>query len=811
MLEKPFILTYIMDTTNKTLNNEPTIENNEVGNQSTTNVVSDTIGEKFEFPLHKQLDADLIKPQIITPIQDIKAFLARPILLRSGSWTVSTTGTFIAVDLPYEALHNTMYTPKVEGFLNFRATAVVTLQVNANRFVQGRLVMHYIPQAQVAGTMPNNRNLNLTLITQQPRVELDANTECECTLKIPYISPKLYYDLNTGDGQMGALYVSVYSALAYGVGGTPADYSLWIHFEDVELEIPVAPTNFLTQSGRITGKRKKKSGENVTDAENPQGPVSEMSKTIGDVAGTIRNFNIPVISDIAGTVSWVADAVGSVASFFGFSNPRSESMMQPYKYSIYNHAQNCDMGNHAEMLAFTGSNKLETLSGLGPTDLDESSFAYIMSKPAYFSNRVWATTDVSDTIMLEQTISKSAFMTPAIITDGTSSWNVGYYTPVAFFMNYFKYWRGSIKLTFKFVKTEFHTGRLVFSYLPHPNTTVPAGLTIADTNYLLREIVDIRDSNEVSFIIPYTHNNPWIDGDDDIGTFYVHVLNPLVAPDAASTSVTMLMEVSAGPDFDVSGFEPRTDQYNTPILYNNSPFVSQMGSLPTETKLNKRDNVIGNAQLPNGNFGPNKYVMGEKLVSVYNVIKRFSPCSLYGIAASQYYSFNPFEIGAMGKGQAAAAFSVATLTADPLSLFSSFYAYSRGSTQTRLVYIGSTQYISYTAALKAKLNNSTLHQTSFSENNQTSLVYQNNQTDAGINIAAPPYQELHARLNRLNTADKTNYATYAPPNDEYSNDYEIGVYSSTSISGVRVFRAASDDYQLGFFLGIPPLFRGAVA
>lgn len=796
-----------MEDNTKILDNDAKVSNDRVGTDSTTTVINDTISQKYEFPNHVQLSADLIKSQVVTSIQDIKQFLKRPVLLRSGTWTTSTSGTFIAVDMPFEALNNTIYTPKVQGFLNFRATAVMTLQVNANRFCQGRLIMHFLPQAQVPGSFPSNRNAHLVLKTQQPNVQLDANTESEAQLVIPYMSPKLYYDLNTGDGEMGAVYVSVYSPLAYGVGGANADYSLWVHFEDVELEIPTLPTSFLTQS-LIKGKKKSKSKDkDVTDVENEQGPVANMSRVIGDTAGTIASLHIPVVSDIAGTVSWVSDAVNSVASFFGFSNPRSEMTMEPYKKSVFTHHQHSDVGTHDEILSYSVRNKLEKLPGLGPTDLDEATFAYILSKNVYFDKFTWAATDVYNDTLFDVDITNSSFLQTASITDGVSTWRVAYYTPVGFFMNYFRYHRGSVKLTLKFVKTEFHTGRVVCSYLPHPNGAAPGTLAVNDTNYLLREIVDLRESNEVSFILPYTHNNPWIDGDDLLGSFYVHVLNPLVAPDGASSSIDVLVEISAGPDFEVAGFSaPLTEYKFTPVVSDNTAFATQSG-LPQQTKLNDKDNVIGNASLPVTNYAPDKYVMGEKLVSVYNVIKRAQYMKEYAAVASNFHSCSPFEIGSMGRGISASAFSISSGTGDPLSLFSSFYAYNRGSCGYRVMPgIENSNRSIFRSFMYQVVNNAVFNNTNLIIPTHSSVIAQDTTTDAGACVSLAPYMELSARLARLNTADRNNYATYAPPIDEYSSPYGIGVLSSLSSSSYFKYRFAGDDYQVGFFIGIPPLF-----
>lgn len=796
-----------------TLNNDAVVIDEQVVNTlSTTKVVNDTIVEKYKFPEKADIDRNLIRPQVITPVQDIKSFLNRPIKLRAGSWTTATSGTFIAIDLPFEALSNTIYTAKVQGFLNFRAKAVVRLQVNANRFVQGRLIMHYIPQAQISGMYPANRNLNLTTITQQPNVQLDANTESEAILEIPYTSPKLYYDLTTGDGEMGALYVSVYQALNYGVGGVDADYTLWLHFEDVELEIPTIPGTFLTQSGKIKSKIRRKARIEPADEELKQsgnGPISSFSKVIGDVADTVSNWKIPLVSEVAGEVSWVAKAVTGVASFFGFSNPRSESLHDGFKYSIWNHSQNNNLGNHAEMLAYSGDNKLETLPGLGPTDLDEAAINYIVSKDVFFDSFTWSQASIAGDQISTVTINKGTFKSETVVNDGANFWTIAYHTPVSFFQNYFKYWRGSVKITLKFVKTEFHTGRIAVSYYPHPNQTYPGVISIDDTNYLLRDIVDLRDGNECSFVIPYTNNNPWIDRDDQIGTFFVHIINPLVSPDGCATSIEVLMEVSAGSDFEVACFEPLATREFTPMVVDNAAFVSQSGSLPSNPVIGKSD-AIGNGVINQYDLAPSKYVMGEKVVSVYNIMKRFTRLFQYNTAATHTgMTLNPFEINAMGSGISGAAYSISNFTNDTISIFTSFYAYSRGSVNMRVVEKSNDSTFDknnrFSSTLVNKTTTAAYGPTAATDLYNSTDAFQTSNTDLGCHIAMPPYMELHCRLNRLNTSTNANYATYAPPNDEYTNDLSVSISMVDTTTSMEVYKSAGDDYQVGFFIGIPPL------
>jgi len=58
------------------------------------------------------------------------------------------------------------------------------------------------------------------------------------TMKIPYIHPRLAFDLSNGYGHHGAFGLFVYAPLLYGTGTTTVDYTIWVSFEDVQLSTP---------------------------------------------------------------------------------------------------------------------------------------------------------------------------------------------------------------------------------------------------------------------------------------------------------------------------------------------------------------------------------------------------------------------------------------------------------------------------------------------------------------------------------------------------------------------------------------------
>jgi len=130
--------------------------------------------------------------------QEIKDFLAKPTVLASGTISSTDTATtFSSYSLPNGAVNPTsVYADKMSGYLGYRCTMVIRLQINANRFQQGRYMLTYVPTGgesiivpSVAATVSAQKN-TLRQRSQLMRIELDINCDTEGVLRIPFNSAR---------------------------------------------------------------------------------------------------------------------------------------------------------------------------------------------------------------------------------------------------------------------------------------------------------------------------------------------------------------------------------------------------------------------------------------------------------------------------------------------------------------------------------------------------------------------------------------------------------------------------------------------
>ena len=144
------------------------------------------------------------------------------------------------------------------------------------------------------------------------------------------------------------------------------------------------------------------------------------------------------------------------------------------------------------------------------------------------------------------------------------------------------------------------------------------------TSYLLREIVDIRDTSEFRFVVPYVSTAQYLkmsdvdgSGGDEMGRLSIHILNELVAPSTVAGSIEILCEVSGGPDFELAC--PR--QYSAaPIIL--SGWAAQMADVvPASNESNRADRnqelvAMGSAMVEEQTLSAAMYCIGEKANSI---------------------------------------------------------------------------------------------------------------------------------------------------------------------------------------------------
>jgi len=752
-------------------------------------------------------------------VHDIKSFLARPMVCWQGSWaTTKAAGTQLCgLNLPAVCM-TPSFKEKLRGFFGFRAKMVCRLQVNGQRFQQGRLIVSYLPQGSTMQAERINCAMSsLTLITQQPRIDLDLATETEVILEVPYVSPTLYFSLLDGTNDFGNFYVTVYSPLVVGSGASTVSCSVWCHFEDIEVIFPAAPGLF-TQSGvkRRQGRGGASGGSIDHTGQELQaaglGPISGLAQRVSGAANILSE--IPLISAFTAPAAWAAGIVGRAAGALGYSKPTIASVSGKATLTAFPYMNNVNAGDNSSKMALTTDNHIENLPGFAGTDLDEMALSSILGISSYFRSLNWNTsaaygTELGNFVACPQEIGSSIN-----ISDGTNQQPVRYYPPMGFISNVFQYWRGSITFTFKVVKTEFHSGRILAAFFPGQGSGVAQDMAAAQ--YCYREIFDLRTANEFAITVPYTALTPYLRYNATCGILRLFVINPLVAPNTVAQSIEILCEANGAPDMEFAFPCPGRQ---VPIIFTPQSGVTfNRSSRPiklwaqgmgdnmqpgSSAKVETPEDCIAGAT--HVTLEPARYCIGERVLSIRQLIKRAGP--IFVNTAAGFGTVNNIVLYPSGNyipkfKTGAPITKTAGFGIDYLSYFSTMFRYWRGATRYKVL-DAATPGATMIATLDACDDVIALPAYSITTNSSSNATNMNSvvtttQMQGGIEVEVPFYSAQHSRpvLHSCSTFQST------PLNGET----RLTISQSSGFStALKIYRAAGDDFSFGFFIGTVPL------
>jgi hypothetical protein len=786
---------------------------------ATTQFVADKNIVSSERMLSTQIDRLVFDSSSDLTSQEIKTFLSKPVSVATGNFsTTDTFSTFPGTNNPSNLLFNTIYSNKVSGYLGFRATTVFRIVVNATRFQQGRYIMAHLPLGGAdasdasTATWVNDHLATMVQRTTVPHVEIDLCCDTEATIRIPYNSALNFFPFGSltsanDYGSLGWLFVYPYVALTDVSGTGTAGFTVYGYFEDVELVAAAVP-----QSGR--GFTSVKRSKNETDKEQDSvgmGPISSSLIKVRDASTILAR--VPLLSAYANSVSWFADIGASAAKVFGWSKPANLQVSQRVTQNYLPYAANTDGPDNSFPLSLSQTNSVGTAVGFSGTDVDEMDFSFLATIPAWSFTLPWTTAQVTDTTITSLGVGCGG-VAQTVVNGGTFN----HYIPYQFIASHFQFWRGSMVFKLKFVKTEFHSGRLSITFSPFcTDVTTATTPNLANSSYLHRQIIDIRETNEFTFVIPFISVTPYKKNAASTGLFSITVLEPLKAPSTVSSTVNIIIERAAGPDFEVAV------PVNNPLQYFAGITPQSGGNTSVDVGSNECshfDSTIGSSAFKSDNYLNSLHCIGERISSLRTLLKL--PCQLINNVvptANLYIHTQPFAISS---GTVAGAVNTSpSVLNDFYSRFASCYVYSRGG--VRLKYLDNTAVTSpnpiaiyldtrpATNTIKASVVTYSATDavgTTFSASRLgVPVVYYKAGYSGEVQI--PQYLRFHSRLNSDCVANAINL--YNNNVRAITGDLTVTrQFLPNAASDAGILRSGSDDLNFGGFLSVPPMFAYAV-
>ncbi len=753
--------------------------------------------------------------------QDLREFLGNWFKLGDGNISTATTGTVFSVNLPGDFVYQTQIRPKILGYQGYSADHVVRFLINANDNHACRLIFWQMPFINVSGLLMGDRTNDVFLYSQLEHTTLDVATESGIDITVPWKYHLPYYDIYAATGGTGynvsamTVAMSIYAPLLAGLSGsTSFNYSVYVRAipETIKLYNPClnpdAPGSQRSQMGDSKIYRKRETGAGL-------GTWGQTGSTV-----SVAGVKLLKISDLT-KPSWYLKVAANMLEFMGYSKPKMSERNQLFYQSFStNRAQlNCDGEDTSANLALSSTNSVIPMPLMG-IDHDELSLEYLVRKPSYYTSINWSSSNTTGTVLFGIGNHPTNFFKSVAVGANT----VYASGPMTYLTNFFRYYRGPIMLRFLFNKTPYHQGRLQVTYQPLDFNLSPVAANPNNSVYLHREIIDVSEETDVEFLMPYTFNAPYCETLNasgghlnGIGLLQVLVLNELVAPSTCSSSISILVEVCAGPGF----------EFAVPC----APLAS-IASTTYPTTDNQRSQAnsgvsIHRDRTPGGKVRTFGYTtrsfdyaatcIGEPTMSLRQLLltgTTMYPGATVFSSTDSYFYIRPSSIGVWDATHGILGFG----GLDYYSLLAPLFALSRGGVRIefRTATLKSNEF--WVDTMPVGITNGVTYSIAQARSGTTLAIFPPNNRKAQCtrtylepnsytnSVLVPNYCNLPCHFNAVNTFDLS--ASVYTVNEPVGFGYDpriLGVrcYSSNISAVYSLRRSMGEDFQMACFIGVP--------
>lgn len=756
-------------------------------------------------------------------------FFRRPVKINSFSWAIGTS-VDVTIDPWTLYLSNPRVVNRITNFKMLRGKLHVKFVVNGNKFYYGQILTSYTP-LKASDTITKARVTvfsDLVEASQRPHVFLQPTCSMGSEMILPFVWQHNALDIPSGawaGSAMGELWFRTLNLLAHANNGTePITVTTFAWMEDVVLSIPtsVDASGLVPQSGEL---------------DEYSGPVSAPLNTIARLSSLAQN--IPVLSPYAKASQLITSRLAEVARLFGFSRPVILDSIKPYRPTYCGNVANTNLPDSSTKLTFDVKQEVCIDSRVcGLSGVDEMNLMNIFQRESYLTTFNYDYLSPVDTFLFSSAVTPMLYTTDVDPLNPTrTEWHM---SPVAYACVPFRFWRGSLRFRFQIIASDFHKGRLRFSY--DPSST---GTSATEYNVNYSKIVDIAECKDFTIEVgwgqvqPYlqvsttTSVLPYVIGSGakaslagfENGILSVSVVNELTAPSAINPSISINVFVSAGSDFEVMSPQD-TGVLSYSFAPEPAPVVLQSGELDGcgEPTKNPTYSFCQPLSLQDHNA---EVFHGDPVTSVRQLLKRYNFSSVLrvplGIAVNRWVlSTFPLSRGYVSGAlyantSHATNFNFAEMTM--MNYFTACYVCRRGGirwkyiwnstgvggvgTHTTLSAMGWCQRAPYTsiwANVNQAINDGSDAHMAYSaainpmhDGAQFTVLNENPVIEIEL-----PYQ----RNDRFLPGRELNYTTSS------DMDYHIAGTHGSVPAPIALLRlcAAAEDFDLSYFLSTPVLY-----
>nr|WPR18135.1 MAG: capsid protein [Sanxia picorna-like virus 9] len=764
---------------------------------------------------------------------DIEAFFRRPVRVNTTSW-LESDGVGLKTTLPIWQLwaNNPYVKNKLNNYSWFRGDLKLKIQMTASPFYYGKMLLSYqpLPSFTPSTIVADSGTRYFIPVSQRPRLILIPGESDSYEMTIPFIYPANWLNIQSSVdvAAMGILYYYIYSELqsANGVTGTGITITAYAWVENIQL------------SGASVGYA-------MQSDEYGEGCVSKPASWVAKAATYFED--IPVLGPFATATRIGAGAVSAIASLFGFTNVPVIADTNPIRQESFPKLATSEIGYPVEKLTLDPKNELSVdprIVGL-PSGTDEMAISHLVGRESWLTKIEWSTADSVDAILFYSRVN------PLLYDNDGATQSKLYMTPSAFVSNMFDAWRGDIIFRFHIIASKYHKGKLLINFDPTGYTASNIGNTTSVSNVVFTQIVDIGETHDVEFRVPYqmatqfltirpsltAANKGWAVRTAvpspyppsllyDNGFLTMRVLNVLTAPVAAS-SIDVHVYVRGAENLEFANPCEIDTNHNLSVY---AP-QSELGELPhaDNMQLSKTKKQADNQYLVH---------FGENVKSLRTLLHRYTlhtveplyPSTSAGLLSTMYKNFlkMPFTYGYCNIGYSVANKIVGAGTANfnycnmtPISYASLAFLCYRGSvnwtfdvsnpTPAKHLRVIKDNIHGYTAGLGTSSNQGTtqskLCYTSLRNNGCAGQALVNQVTQSGINVSCPNMSIFKFQSTSTFNANQ-GQAYDGSLLDAFTLELDSTYPSTIDTSPYLVYShvAAGVDFSLHYFVNVPTFY-----
>jgi len=431
---------------------------------------------------------------------DLDSYLKRPVLISTITWTV---GGGVTTDLePWHLYFNsTPIKKKLDNYFLMRCNLKMKFVINASPFYYGAVLVSYRPLTDSASSSFNPCPIYTGAGTgdilymgrsQRPHAFIYPQTNEGCTLDLPFMYHMNWLDVTNASDlkSMGTVSLNSFGVLANAnsVAGTTVNIQVYAWAEDIELA--GATDDLAVQSGDEYGT----------------GPVSSVASAVHRASSKLGD--IPVIGPFMTATSYAAGAVRDIAKIFGFTNVPTIDNVHPMVPKPFPNMATTDIGTPMEKLTLDSKNELSIDPQIcGCACDDPLVITNICSVESYLTTTTWTSAHAPNQLLfntrVEPSLCYSATLASQTYVQGIPAWMVS---------TMFKYWRGDVIFRFKFLKSQYHRGRVKVTWDPVSSIQN----TAETTTTCFTHIIDIADTDDIEFRVPYLQQTSYLECGTDI-------------------------------------------------------------------------------------------------------------------------------------------------------------------------------------------------------------------------------------------------------------------------------------------------------